>query len=40
MNTKIIKEIKERIKQEGNLNEIVELSLEDMQITAITKEIG
>lgn len=40
MNSKLIKEIKQRIREEGTLQEIVELSLEEMNIDNITKELA
>lgn len=40
MNSNIIKSIKERINNEGRIQDIVELSLDDLEITTITPEIG
>lgn len=39
MSNKVLKEIKERIKEEGNIEDIVELSLEELAITAITNDV-
>lgn len=40
MNSKIAKAIKERINNEGPLQDIVELSLDDLEINTITPQIG
>lgn len=39
MSAKLLKEIKERIKEEGAVEEIVELSLEELRIPAINNDI-
>lgn len=39
MSAKLLKEIKQRIKEEGNIEEIVELDLGDLRIPTISDDI-
>ena len=39
MSAKLLKEINQRIKEEGNIEEIVELDLGDLRIPAISDDI-
>jgi FMN-dependent NADH-azoreductase len=39
MSAKLVKEIKDRIKEEGPIAEVVELSLEELHIPAISNDI-